>query len=59
MLEPEQQTVRNEQAFYDFVDITEDFFESINELKLGELMHHDLFGLFEAMSGNLLSIFLN
>jgi hypothetical protein len=39
-----------EKPNYEFVDITKDFFESITELKLGELLHHDFFGLFEAMS---------
>lgn len=31
-------------------DVTQDFFESIKELELGELVHHEFFGLFEAMS---------
>ncbi|KAG2466283.1 NAA35 acetyltransferase, partial [Polypterus senegalus] len=33
-----------------WVDITEDFKGSCKELKLGELLHDKLFGLFEAMS---------
>lgn len=33
-----------------WVDITKDFKESVHELKLGELLHDELFGLFEAMS---------
>lgn len=35
---------------YEWVDITKDFFESIKELSLGELMHHEFFGLLEGMS---------
>lgn len=31
-------------------DVTQEFFESIKELQLGELVHHEFFGLFEAMS---------
>uniref|UniRef100_A0A2K6EP48 N-alpha-acetyltransferase 35, NatC auxiliary subunit n=1 Tax=Propithecus coquereli TaxID=379532 RepID=A0A2K6EP48_PROCO len=33
-----------------WVDITQDFEEACRELKLGELLHDKLFGLFEAMS---------
>jgi hypothetical protein len=32
---------------YQWVDITSDFFESVQELALGELFHHEFFGLFE------------
>ncbi|XP_017785984.1 PREDICTED: N-alpha-acetyltransferase 35, NatC auxiliary subunit isoform X2 [Nicrophorus vespilloides] len=35
---------------YYWVDITKDFLTSVNDLKLGELLHDSLFGLFEAMS---------
>ncbi|XP_059614119.1 N-alpha-acetyltransferase 35, NatC auxiliary subunit homolog [Phlebotomus argentipes] len=35
---------------YEWKDITKDFFVAIKDLSLGELMHHELFGLFEAMS---------
>ncbi|XP_043478870.1 N-alpha-acetyltransferase 35, NatC auxiliary subunit [Leptopilina heterotoma] len=35
---------------YNWRDITEDFFDSIKDLELGELLHDELFGLFEAMS---------
>ena len=35
---------------YQWKDITKDFFESTNELDLGELLHFEMFGLFEAMS---------
>lgn len=35
---------------YDWVDITEEFFKATEELKLGELLHDEMFGLFEAMS---------
>ena len=33
-----------------WVDITQEFFEAITELELGELLRDELFGLFEAMS---------
>lgn len=35
---------------YEWKDITSEFFDSVQELKLGELLHHEMFGLFEAMS---------
>lgn len=35
---------------YQWKDITNDFFVSTNELDLGELLHFEMFGLFEAMS---------
>ncbi|XP_014293858.1 N-alpha-acetyltransferase 35, NatC auxiliary subunit [Halyomorpha halys] len=35
---------------YNWVNITDEFFKNIKELQLGELLHDDLFGLFEAMS---------
>ncbi|XP_013788956.2 N-alpha-acetyltransferase 35, NatC auxiliary subunit-like [Limulus polyphemus] len=35
---------------YSWVDITEDFFKATEEMKLGELLHDEMFGLFEAMS---------
>lgn len=35
---------------YNWVDITQEFNEAVKELKLGELLHDHLFGLFEAMS---------
>lgn len=35
---------------FEWKDITEEFFESVHELELGELLHYELFGLFEAMS---------
>lgn len=38
------------QAVYQWQEVTTEFFESIKELSLGELMHNNLFGLFEAMS---------
>ncbi|KAL7295496.1 hypothetical protein TKK_0011143 [Trichogramma kaykai] len=33
-----------------WVNVTSEFFEAISELELGELLHDELFGLFEAMS---------
>ncbi|XP_018578871.1 N-alpha-acetyltransferase 35, NatC auxiliary subunit [Anoplophora glabripennis] len=33
-----------------WADITDTFHEAVTDLKLGELLHDDLFGLFEAMS---------
>lgn len=35
---------------YQWKEITGEFLESVEELKLGELLHFELFGLFEAMS---------
>lgn len=35
---------------HEWKNITEEFFESTNELDLGELLHYEMFGLFEAMS---------
>lgn len=39
-----------DQMTHNWVDITQEFFEAITELELGELLHDELFGLFEAMS---------
>uniref|UniRef100_A0A8C6CT46 N-alpha-acetyltransferase 35, NatC auxiliary subunit n=1 Tax=Moschus moschiferus TaxID=68415 RepID=A0A8C6CT46_MOSMO len=39
-----------EKSNTNWVDITQDFEEACRELKLGELLHDKLFGLFEAMS---------
>jgi Mak10 subunit, NatC N(alpha)-terminal acetyltransferase len=35
---------------YIWKEITNEFFESVEELVLGELLHYEMFGLFEAMS---------
>ncbi|XP_063981610.1 N-alpha-acetyltransferase 35, NatC auxiliary subunit [Diachasmimorpha longicaudata] len=35
---------------YNWVNITHQFFDAITDLELGELLHDELFGLFEAMS---------
>ncbi|XP_067001867.2 N-alpha-acetyltransferase 35, NatC auxiliary subunit [Anabrus simplex] len=35
---------------YNWVDVTSEFFEAVKGLELGELLHDELFGLFEAMS---------
>ncbi|XP_069160912.1 N-alpha-acetyltransferase 35, NatC auxiliary subunit isoform X2 [Procambarus clarkii] len=35
---------------YNWVNITSDFFHATKDLQLGELLHDDIFGLFEAMS---------
>ncbi|RXG64381.1 N-alpha-acetyltransferase 35, NatC auxiliary subunit [Armadillidium vulgare] len=35
---------------YNWLDITTDFFQATKDLDLGELLHDDSFGLFEAMS---------
>ncbi|KAK9751818.1 Mak10 subunit, NatC N(alpha)-terminal acetyltransferase [Popillia japonica] len=35
---------------YNWVDVTKEFVVSVRDLELGELLHDDLFGLFEAMS---------
>jgi N-alpha-acetyltransferase 35, NatC auxiliary subunit len=37
-------------SLYNWTEITDEFFESVRELELGELLHYELFGLFEAMS---------
>ncbi|XP_063228469.1 N-alpha-acetyltransferase 35, NatC auxiliary subunit [Bacillus rossius redtenbacheri] len=37
-------------ALYNWVNVTEEFFASVKDLQLGELLHDELFGLFEAMS---------
>ncbi|KAJ8876280.1 hypothetical protein PR048_024190, partial [Dryococelus australis] len=37
-------------ALYNWANITEEFFASVKDLQLGELLHDELFGLFEAMS---------
>ena len=35
---------------YNWKEVTSDFRDAVKELTLGELLHDDLFGLFEAMS---------
>lgn len=40
----------NEQPVYNWVDVTEDFRSACSVLKMDELVHDDLFGLFDAMS---------
>ncbi|KAG0725073.1 N-alpha-acetyltransferase 35, NatC auxiliary subunit [Chionoecetes opilio] len=35
---------------YNWINITPDFFHATKDLQLGELLHDDIFGLFEAMS---------
>lgn len=40
----------DQKKIFEWKDITEEFFESVQELDLGELLHYELFGLFEAMS---------
>jgi Mak10 subunit, NatC N(alpha)-terminal acetyltransferase len=35
---------------YQWKEITNEFFSSVQELELGELLHYEMFGLFEAMS---------
>lgn len=37
-------------TMYNWTDITKEFTEAVKELELGELLHDNLFGLFEAMS---------
>lgn len=38
------------QVVYNWTNITDEFFTAVNDLSLGELLHDQLFGLFEAMS---------
>ncbi|KAK0090668.1 hypothetical protein PV325_009411 [Microctonus aethiopoides] len=47
---PEEKEHTYEPVVYNWVDITQDFFDAITSLELGELLHDELFGLFEAMS---------
>lgn len=35
---------------FQWKEITDDFFNSVHELDMGELLHFEMFGLFEAMS---------
>lgn len=35
---------------FNWKTITNEFFQSVEELNVGELLHYELFGLFEAMS---------
>ncbi|KAF8768223.1 N-alpha-acetyltransferase 35 like protein [Argiope bruennichi] len=35
---------------FNWIDVTEEFFKATEELELGQLLHDDMFGLFEAMS---------
>ncbi|PNF30562.1 N-alpha-acetyltransferase 35, NatC auxiliary subunit [Cryptotermes secundus] len=35
---------------YNWIDVTDEFFKAVKGLELGELLHDELFGLFEAMS---------
>lgn len=42
--------VEPKREIYQWKEITNDFFESVQELEMGELLHFEMFGLFEAMS---------
>jgi hypothetical protein len=44
------QEFNQKREIFEWKDITDDFFENVQELELGELLHYELFGLFEAMS---------
>lgn len=46
----EIQETEPKKEIHQWKDITEDFFQSVQELELGELLHYEMFGLFEAMS---------
>ncbi|CAG9806815.1 unnamed protein product [Chironomus riparius] len=48
VIEDTEMDMRKE--IYEWKDITSEFFDSVEELELGELLHHEMFGLFEAMS---------
>lgn len=52
MMDEDNESPRNEMRkdLFEWKEITNDFFESVNELNLGELLHFEMFGLFEAMS---------
>lgn len=45
-----EKDIEQRREIYDWKDITSEFFECVEELELGELLHYELFGLFEAMS---------
>lgn len=40
----------SKKEIYVWKEITNEFFASVQELELGELLHYEMFGLFEAMS---------
>lgn len=46
-MEPSKQPKKEQ---YQWKEITPEFFEALQDLELGELLHYELFGLFEAMS---------
>lgn len=46
----DDQEMELKKGAFEWKDITDDFFGSCQELELGELLHYELFGLFEAMS---------
>lgn len=46
----DDQEVELKKGVFEWKDITDDFFNSCEDLELGELLHYELFGLFEAMS---------
>lgn len=46
----DDQEVELKKGIFEWKDITDDFFGSCQDLELGELLHYELFGLFEAMS---------
>jgi len=47
--QPKQQ-YKHQEPIYNWFDVKEDFWKSSQSLNLGELVHDNLFGLFEAMS---------
>lgn len=47
---PEVAESEPKKEIYQWKEITKDFFQSVEELELGELLHYEMFGLFEAMS---------
>lgn len=49
-LPPSPSSSTDETPMYHWVDVSKEFFDATDELKLGELLHDDMFGLFEAMS---------
>ena len=42
-------------SLYDWEEVTGGFLDACNQLELGELLHDEMFGLFEAMSAFILS----
>lgn len=49
-LDGDLRTETTTKIVYNWVNVTSDFLNAVQELELGELLHDEMFGLFEAMS---------